>query len=276
MSIFRGKGCCGPRRLDRHQAARVSTKTLSTYQRHAAVFVQWLDEARYSPSKQEEFDDLLVEWKEACSIGKSRFVTTMCAVEFFFPRFKPLIWSRAVAEGYERSQPINHKVPMLSEPAKLWAAYFVNMGFPRMGVGVILQQTCGLRPSELLALTTWSILLPYRASDNTVIRLGTAVGTKAKREQFALLYPHKHAEMIELMRRLIACTRQGEKLFPYSYAFYLRCFKQVERDLGVVIGYTPHSPRAGFASERIAAGEDRRNCKAGGALGQRDFVQSVH
>ena len=256
MSIFQGKSCCGPRRLDRHQAARVSTKTLSTYQRHAAVFVQWLDEARYSPSKQEEFDDLLVEWKEACSIGKSRFVTTMCAVEFFFPRFKPLVWARAVAEGYERARPINHKVPMLSEPAKLWAAYLVNMGFPRMGLGLILQQTCGLRPSELLALTSSSILLPYRASDNTVIRLGTAVGTKAKREQFALLYPHKHAEMIELMRRLVACTRRGEKLFPYSYAFYLRCFKQVERDLGVVIGYTPHSPRAGFASERIAAGED--------------------
>ena len=46
-------------------------------------------------------------------------------------------------------------------------------------------------------------------------------------------------------------------LFPFSYAYYNRRIQQLSKQLKVGVLFSGHSPRAGFASERIARGEDR-------------------
>ena len=45
-------------------------------------------------------------------------------------------------------------------------------------------------------------------------------------------------------------------LIGVSYTTYRRVLKKVESLLGIAAGYTPHSPRAGFASESFRDGMD--------------------
>eukprot|EP00972_Heterocapsa_arctica_P009812 1444059-Heterocapsa_arctica.AAC.1 len=51
-----------------------------------------------------------------------------------------------------------------------------------------------------------------------------------------------------------ASERAEERLIGYSYENYRRLLHKVEEKLGISVGWTPHSPRAGFASESSAEG----------------------
>ena len=110
----------GPRRLDVHQAAKVQDKTLKVYQRAVLPFVQFLRRRGYSPASAEEYDDLLVEWKNAETVRRSDFCTALAAVEFYFPRFKgDLAWAHAVGKGWGIADSIRHTVPLTRGPAHL-------------------------------------------------------------------------------------------------------------------------------------------------------------
>jgi hypothetical protein len=81
------------------------------------------------------------------------------------------------------------------------------------------------------------------------------VGTKVRREQSVTLREAEDPTVYELVIRVIMVTPAGGFLFPYCYHAYNRAFKDVEQALGLKVGFSPHSPRAGFASERLARGE---------------------
>ena len=53
----------GPKRLDAHQAAKITTLSLDRYRAAGRPFVQWMQRYRMDPVTAEEWDDLLVEWK---------------------------------------------------------------------------------------------------------------------------------------------------------------------------------------------------------------------
>ena len=120
---------------------------------------------------------------------------------------------------------------------------------------MLVQRELGLRPSELLALETTDVSLPeHQHAPRTlraVVALGVSVGTKSKRAQAALL---KDALLINLLRYVISMTKPGDRIFPFSYTTYRRLLINVEQKLSVSIGWTPHSPRAGFASVSIQDG----------------------
>ena len=76
-------------------------------------------------------------------------------------------------------------------------------------------------------------------------------GTKAKREQSVVLPDRR---IIDWVRWAVELSEPGGRLFPYSYDIYRKLLKRVESHLGLTVGWTPHSARAGFASEAIARG----------------------
>ena len=93
----------GPRRLDAHQAAKITALSLDRYRAAGRPFVLCIQRYHMDPVTAEEWDDLLVEWKNDPREGvtKARFEQTVASVEFFFPRFKgQLAWARAVLSGW--------------------------------------------------------------------------------------------------------------------------------------------------------------------------------
>jgi hypothetical protein len=197
-----------------------------------------------------------VDYKNAACLSRSKFSMTIAAVEFFFPRFKrQLVYSHAVSQGLTAASPIQHKVPMIKSVGALFGTHFGKMGRPKMGVGLQLQISVGLRPSELLGLKREHALLVSEEGRFIIFRLGALVGTKVRREQSVTLREAEDPSVYELVIRVIMVTPAGGFLFPYCYHAYNRAFKSVEQALGLRVGFSPHSPRAGFASERLARGE---------------------
>ena len=77
-----------PLALDPTAEATLGAASLSNYRKSAFRFATWLLEQSLSPRRPQEWDDLLVEWKNAVSPTKSDFCTTLAALEFFFCHLK--------------------------------------------------------------------------------------------------------------------------------------------------------------------------------------------
>ena len=86
------------------------------------------------------------------------------------------------------------------------------------------------------------------------ITLGARVGTKAKRAQSVVLRAQEHPRELALLMEIVRVTQADRPLFPYSLEQYRKYIKLYQSRLGLPIGWTPHSPRAGYASEASAEG----------------------
>ena len=249
--------CCGPRRLDPDLAARIKPGTLESYRKHLVPLVHWLDSKSWEPVGFEEWDDCLVEYKNSRKLTRSQFDTTRAALEFFFPRFrKKLQYSMAVGDGITKQAVIRHKHPMIKSVSFLLGAQLASMGKPRQGCAIIISRAAGLRPSETVSLCPEHVMFASTNQNHSAtLRLGAIVGTKAQREQTATVFQVEEPQAYEILARLVAVTPIGTRMFPFAYAQYNRSLQQAEQSLGLNIGYTPHGARAGFASERVAAGE---------------------
>jgi integrase len=120
----------------------------------------------------------------------------------------------------------------------------------------MVQQRLGLRPNEMLNLVKEDIALPEDGDSGratAMFGLGIRASTKAKRPQVAIL---QDQQLIGLVRWILSSTGAGERLFPYAYSQYRKLLHAVVNDdLKLDLRVTPHSPRAGFASDMIADGE---------------------
>ena len=125
----------------------------------------------------------------------------------------------------------------------------------------------GLRPSELLSLRKEDVSFPPGADGNriAILRLGAQTGgTKAKREQFAILRQAKHPDAFELLERLVRSSSVGALLVPYSLVVLRKTVQHIDTVTGLKLGVAAHSPRAGFATGAIAEGESRAETQAAG------------
>ena len=85
-----------------------------------------------------------------------------------------------------------------------------------------------------------------------VFRLGVGGGTKVRREQVASLHWDRDPVVSALLWRLLQETFPEGDLFEASYAQYRQLLAQVGTCLGLGVQFTPHSPRAGFATEEFS------------------------
>ena len=258
----------GPRYVDAVALGLISTRSLSQYRRAAGAFVVFLDDEHYQPITADEFDDLIVEYAVSRAVTASHLRLLIAAVEFVDPRFRGnLAWSRRRLEAMCRALPVQHTAPAGRELSALIGAQLAAMGKGRMGFGFFFQSAVGLRLGELIQVRPCGISRsPERNKEHlAIIRLGPRAGTKAGREQFTILDVTEHGELWRLLSRLMDLTPSDERLFPYSLSSCNVWLKKAQQELHLEdLGLTAHSPRAGFASDLIAAGASFQTIKERG------------
>ena len=244
--------------MDCHQANKVEPRTLERYRTASRPFVDWLADHGLQPTSAEDWDDVLVEYRSEADVKMAAFAHLVSAVEMFFPRFKGgLAWSHAVLVGMAVSHTPRHTVPCGRHHARFLGAHFCSKGLFRLGVGIAVQQNVGLRPSELLGLRSRDLMFSDECGSldppHVVIRLGARKGTKAKRPQYAIIHAAKEPELITLLRRIRDSSAIDQLLIGVSIDAYRRHIRLTESLVGIKIGWGPHSPRAGFATDAIAS-----------------------
>ena len=181
------KGLTGPLRIDPHRAGKLAPSSVLSYKSAGKEFIAWLRLYRYEPVTGEEWDDLVVEYKNDPEVvlAKGKFANLIASVEFFFPNFNKLRVARSVLDAWNVAHPTKHTVPLGKGLGALVGIHMACMSEFRMGVGQRLQICRGLRPSELVNLLPADLAFPDeegRSDGKILIRLGAKFGTKAKRE----------------------------------------------------------------------------------------------
>lgn len=243
--------------LDPQVAAKILPRTLDGYRRAARGFADWLVANDLRPSSAEEWDDLLAEWKACEHVTKTEFVRCLAALEYFFHHLKgKLLWAHQIVAGWEVAHAVRHTVPLPLDVCLLFAARLSADGHALLGAAMLVQQQLGLRPSEVLELDRHDVMPPTAERDTVVVGLGTRTNTKMKRPQ-AVLARRREEQAVDLLWRLWVLRKPGERLFPYTYEQYRRLLARTAARLGLdTLGYSPHSCRAGFATDARAAGRD--------------------
>ena len=248
----------GPRRLVPQHGAKIKASSHRRYQAATGKLVTWLSFNGYMPRTPGEWDDLIVEWRYDADVSKTVFEGALAGVEFILPHLRgQLNWAHAVIAGWATEHKARHTIPLCRGPAHLVACHVASAAHPKMAAGILLQRELGLRPSELLELSASDCTLPehvpgFRGDARAVLSLGTKTSTKAKREQAVIL---RDPLLIGILRWLVSTADDHNQLVPYSYAHYRRLLAAAEGAIGVKCGFTPHSARAGFATDSIAEGK---------------------
>ena len=134
------------------------------------------------------------------------------------------------------------------------------MGPPRLAGGIVLAQRKGLRPGELLRVIPSDISLPEDKSDSLsgvcTIGLGMASGTKVRRPQYCILRLPEDSDIIAFLRVARTLTPKGVPIVPCALDLFRRLLRLATSQIGenLDIDFTPHSFRAGFATEARARG----------------------
>ena len=247
--------------VDPHQQQKLLPPTERRYRQIVHVFGKWLLEQSICPFGADSWDDALVEFKQSTpKLRKHEFENLVAAVEFVFPRFKGhFALSRAILTGWRVAHETKHTVPLGRGAASLFAAFCSERRVARLGIGAVLQQRMGLRPGEMLGIEPQFINI----SDSSgipgqarylVINLGVRQGTKLKRPQSVVLRENEHPDLFRLILLLKSVTPVNARLFPYTLESYRSWLKAFTAHFGLPFKWTPHSARAGFASEARARG----------------------
>ena len=258
--------CNCVRRLHPDLRHRVNNDTLIKYQKAIECFTEYLHrQPDLSLHAAEDLDLMIMEYRTEMDLTKSQHVTLVAAVEFFLPYAKgKLVVCREALKGRASSEPTKHTIPLTTELAWLFGAFMASQGKNAIGAAMIVQQATGLRPSELLALQRDHIFVPRDCNQSITLRLGSVVSTKVKREQFVLVRQGVQSLAYALLRSFCIAVADGAKLFPFGYNTYNNAFKSCERHYQVQMGFTAHSPRAGFATSHVISGTPVKEIQAAG------------
>ena len=233
-------------------------RTVQAYQREVRALLLF---ARARSLPLESFADLeraLVALSGEGRASRAQFEKLLAALECAVPACKGrLPWARARLRAWQRISPPKHTVPMPWRVALAVAYAMAAMGHSRVGALVLLQWACGLRPGEVLGLTRGDLLPPalnHSAPGEGLIVLGARHGTKARRAQSARLLPSESEGSVGLciLRAFVATTPKATQALSavYSVSVYNRLLRKACQRAGVAEhGFTPHSMRAGWASE---------------------------
>ncbi|CAK0877916.1 unnamed protein product, partial [Prorocentrum cordatum] len=253
-----------PEVINVHEEGRVSASTVLKYKEAVVPSVKWCVREGEEPFTPDQWDDAIMDFKrfggsEAVGMGaqtKSKFTLLLAAVEFRFPRMKGrLCRVRAALKGWDYARQPRHTVPMISNVCAWMCIHFCARGVPRLGFGIVIQG----RPSEMLGVEADDVTLPEDwgypgGSGPVVIGLGIRAMTKAKRPQSVSFLEELEPGLAEGLRSLRRHTPKGQRLFPHSLAQHRTLIKTAQASFNLDVGWGPHSPRAGFASESTALG----------------------
>ena len=227
----------------------VSPITLKHYEAALVDFTSWMVKEGKNPTSACELDCVVVEFKNTTMLPRHKMSYLIASLEFFLPQLKrQLNWSRRVSAGYLVHHEVKHTTPMTSPVTRLFGAHMCAINRPSLGFGNNLQQALGLRPGELLLLRKCHVIPPAFGGGKYIFRLGAFVSTKAKREQAAMLDPTEHPDIACVLEMLLETLEPQDFLVPYSYHVYNESLAGFSDRLLIDVVFTPHGPRAGFAT----------------------------
>lgn len=250
-------------RMDFHQSRRVSEHTLIIYRRALEPFLKWLRKQGLDPKESAEMDEALIEYKNSEDgrhiLTRAKFGHLVSAITFVLPPFRGhLPWSASVATGWEKHVPPVHTMPMPKWVARLYMVQLGLMGHPEMGLMLGVQQAKGLRPSEACGIKPEDVMFDpdggiegSALKGTTVIRLGK---TKRGRPEVAFFKEGENPELVKRLRRLKEHSAPGVPMAGMSTQTLRKTMDHITRRLGIPFRMLPHSPRAGFATDAVAAG----------------------
>ena len=190
---------------------------------------------------------------------KSRGENLVAALYKCYPPLRGhLVWTAARLKVLAVSAPPVHHLPMDWLVALAIAYFAVRRGVPRHGALLLLQWLFGLRPSEALNLRGDDLVVAdcsLRSARLSFIRVGALRGTKAGRPQIVRARPGDRAAnfvLALLARRTPADTFLSSlRTLPQLQAVIARGLS----DAAINLRFTPHCPRAGWATYRHTSGQ---------------------
>jgi integrase len=205
-----------------------------------------------------EVDRSLLAFGRSLNISRSKLQHLLSAVERVSPLCKGrMLMCSAHIRCLQEVRPTKHTTPMPWVGCICLAWWLANHGFARVGGLLIIQWAAALRPSELLSLRIDDITLSTMASSAgaIIIKLGAKTRTKVNRAQFIILRPEHAAVAIRVARAFLSSTPVGCHLTSVTTTSqYSRLLSKAMLALKVPNLWTPHSPRAGWASDSVLRG----------------------
>lgn len=235
----------------------VAPGTLKPYRAATISFAHYLIASDEDPDDADEFDDVLLDYIQGLyddGRGKSTASNTLHGIGLYLPQLRPLLpKARMAIRGWNRLQTGRSYPPLTWELASALAVHLRRKpGLERYGIGVVLAFDCLLRVSELVNLRREDVALSTdqrfgmrrlgEPDPGVIIVIRQA---KTGKNQWVSL---KDPQLITLLTQLVANTKPGHFLFPFSAASFRRTFKQGCSELKLSSLYVPHSLRHGGAT----------------------------
>jgi integrase len=237
----------------------VAPSTVDVYKRHVLAFIKWQwrnDELAVEESDMDEvlltyFHDL---YESRGAQGKAISVNTIYGIYLYLPELKGrLPRSQQAIKGWSKRCIGNSAPPLTWELASALAVHLARQScFRRHAIGVLLGFDCLLRVGELVGLHREDV------ADSHDPRLGTGGGrhagpgallrirkSKTGRNQWVTIHDPQVRAMV---MQLVAETKPGALLFPFSCAHFRAVFKRGCEELRLDRRYVPHSMRHGGAT----------------------------
>ena len=242
----------------------LAPKTVQQYRREGREFVVYLDYHGVAPELAMEWDDLLVEYKNGVDLPegmsaptRSKFEKLLASVEKILPHFKgELCLSHAILNAWKVAFAPVHTVPMVPRWGVVVCDGLLRHGHPRAAGVLYLQFMHGLRPGEAFGLTPMALVLPEESRSTMgkgVIILGMKKGTKAGRQQTVLVDDPLSLALLRAFRQTVASSDLLSDIRSLTGLSSLMRRAVLDRNLPMP-GWTPHSGRAGYATDAYLRG----------------------
>ena len=235
--------------ISRLCAAKVQPPTQEGYLAALAAFIGWLGLWRVPAWGAPLLDSAMAEFFEVLyDAGGSRVMATRlpCAVMWARPDLpgparRSFPSSSAALAGWRKLQPPTSRPPLPRAAALAIALELARRGRVGMGLAVLLMFETYGRPSEILQLTSDSVVkgLPYAAGKArclTLIIRGSWLGVPGKTGEFDLSVPldlGRQAWIAHCLERWLAAHPQG-MLWSFGYEDLAREFHAVAAALNLL------------------------------------------
>jgi integrase len=233
-------------------------RTKTTYLRAIAEWSSWAGAAASTIHFSWELDASIYDYGKTTSITRSRLQHLITAVERVSPHCKGrLTLGVALVRCLQETHPPKHTTPMPWTACLCMAWWLAVNGHARVGGLLILQWAGAMRPSEVISLSVDDITVSSLPSSmgSIIIKFAAKLRTKVHRPQIIILRPSHAPIAIHVVKAFLSSTRAGCRLTSLSStAQYGRYMKQAMIGLKVPELWTPHSPRAGWASDSTLRG----------------------
>jgi integrase len=231
--------------------ATVQPRTAAVYRKAAQRFCDWATASGVAASDEAALDTALVEYFHEQFIdgaGKSLASSTLNGIVWLRPELRYLLpRASQTSRGWHKLCPGTSYPPLTWDLTIAIAVQLARDGKAALGIGALLAFDCLLRVSELVGLHREDVI------DSSDLRLdsehkGTILTLRRTKTGANKHVTVLNPGVIALLRKLVARTRPGGKLFPFTAAVFRRALHASCASLGLSSAYVPHSLRHGGAT----------------------------